>query len=145
MHDARVNRSAASLVARRAIVVGALGVLGACSSSSSPSSTAGTPGVSAAPTDRIREVPDETFPLRSAYNLYTHCGVRFIYYEDEYYRARRMPSGTRPNHAPPGWDDPEQRGTLTAFDEEHVRFKATGLPSVDYYRTSQRPPACADR
>src|SRR4051812_32870271 len=141
LHDAPVSRTPVSRGIRRAFVAGALLVIAACSSSAGPPSPP-TPSGSSDTSLSLATPPKETFPKSSSYNLYTHCGVEFLYYEDVYYRTRHPRFGERRGTAPAGWDDPEQRGTLTALSEEHVRFSANGLPTVHFYETSKRPREC---
>lgn len=76
----------------------------------------------AAPVDSPSPVaPAPTSPAQQgvAFDLYTHCGIDELMYEDRWYQRVGGPLGT--SNPPAGWGNPTQPGRLVV-DRDHATF-----------------------
>ncbi len=54
--------------------------------------------------------------------LYTHCGIHELQFEDQWYERAGGPLDDGSGNPPPGWDNPEQEGTVTRVDASTLLF-----------------------
>lgn len=73
-----------------------------------------------------------------AYELYTHCGIRWAKISGTFWRAEHPPSDASGN-PPTGWGNPVQSGTLVILGPQTARFDSSA-GSVTFQRTSRRQP-----
>src|SRR5436305_2301694 len=80
---------------------------------------------------------------RRAYQLYTHCGIKWAKIDGTFWRARH-PLSDGSGNPPAGWGNPFQDGTLVLIGPTSARFDAAA-GSVTFERTSQRraPTICS--
>ena len=71
--------------------------------------------------------------------LYTHCGVAETRFAGQNWVTKR-PLGN--GDAPPGWDNPQQAGTMRLLTRHAAEFRDDAGHTVDFIRESapQRPP-----
>ena len=124
-----VGAAAVVTVGAAAVAVGAAGS-GPAGLTAEPSG--GPTPTAAAPVATPKGVP---------FDLYTHCGIRYLEFQGRTFKAEHALVGEGDN-PPPGWGNPYQPGRLTVVGPDRVRFTATGLPDVDFVVTDDVPPLC---
>ena len=56
-----------------------------------------------------------------AYSLYTHCGVRWAYFDGRYWEAN-PPLDDDNGNPPPNWGNPYDNGTMALVSEDLARY-----------------------
>ncbi|MHB1835874.1 MAG: hypothetical protein ACYCXW_12985, partial [Solirubrobacteraceae bacterium] len=72
------------------------------------------------------------------YTLYTHCGIKWALIRGTFWRATKPLSDGQGN-PPPGWGNPNQKGTLTFLSPSLAVFKSAA-GNVTFTRTSRKSP-----
>ncbi len=75
------------------------------------------------------------------YRLYTHCGIEFAQFNGRYWRTEQLTDKGGGN-PPRGWDNPEQRGTMTLQRDDEAVFHDDRGHEVIFRPTNERPPGC---
>ena len=74
----------------------------------------------------------------TAYDLYTHCGIKWAEIHGKYWRAERPLSDGHGN-PPAGWGNPYQAGTLV-FRSRTVAEFASRAGDITFRRTDRKTP-----
>lgn len=76
----------------------------------------------------------------TAYDLYTHCGIKWARIHGKYWRAEKPLSDGQGN-PPAGWGNPYQAGTLS-FPSRNIAVFASRAGEVTFRRTNRTNPPC---
>lgn len=65
------------------------------------------------------------------YQLYTHCGIRWAYFDQRWWSANpALDDGNR--NPPPGWGNPSDEGTMKLVGEERAVFTARSGQTAEF-------------
>jgi hypothetical protein len=91
-------------------------------STSAPTTTGDLPSKSCSPSDAEPPCgPGAEIGKPYDYQVYTHCGIIWAYFNGRYWKANPvLDDGNR--NPPPGWDNPYDNGSMTLLDDTTARF-----------------------
>lgn len=107
-------KALARFLVRSSIAAASLGGLAACGAS--------TPSVNPGGLCSGQCGDPPLAPSASPFSLYTHCGINEIRLGSHYYLAEKPLSDGQGN-PPPGWNNPEQQGTITIVSASTAVFQ----------------------
>jgi hypothetical protein len=108
-------------------------ILGACSQSSEPTLTTlsgwpvrCTPGALSPPCG-----PGAVIGTFYPYELYTHCGIIWAYFDGRWWQADPVLSEGHSN-PPRGWGNPQDSGHMALLKNDHARFRSANGFLADF-------------
>ncbi len=115
-HPARIVRPLAGPLAGSLAALLAAVLLSGCAAS--------LPGTRPSPHPTVE--PDRAGAIRVAYSLYTHCGIRELKFEGEWYARTGGLLDDGNGNPPRGWDNPYQKGLLAVSGTDAVFTDGAG-------------------
>jgi len=113
------------------------GASGATSTRGAPESASPARTHEPGPTGPASPVPNAVVGIGYAFNLYTHCGIRYASFDSRNWVAFQPMPGI-----PDGWDNPYQSGTMTLVKADVARFAGPRGIVFNFIPTSKTIPVC---